>query len=263
MGIEITRELLPQCLAEAVSDYLLQEIHSGCSTARVFRLWKSGGSCLYLKTAHHAPDRHLLQEKLRLEWLQGHLPVPRVEMFVEDNNCDYLLLSAIPGTIASDDAYKTNVPKLIEQLSAGLRTIHELPIDRCPFDATTHTKIELARERVVNGLVDESDFDESRLGRTAVDLFDELLDAVADGEELVFTHGDYCLPNIVLQDWKISGFIDWGRAGVADRYQDIALMARSIESNFGSEWVSVLFEACSIEPDHAKVRFYTLLDEFF
>lgn len=263
MGIELSRELLPDCLAEAVADYAWQEIFTGCSTAHVFRLWKPDGSCLYLKTSHHALDRLLLQEKLRLEWLQGQLPVPRMEMFVEDNNCDYLLLSAIPGTVANDDAYKTNVPKLIEQLSIGLRMIHELPIDRCSFDATLPTQIELARERMLSGLVNENDFDESRLGRTAADLFAELLEAMPDDEDLVFTHGDYCLPNVILQDWKISGFIDWGRAGVADRYQDIALMARSIESNFGSEWTGVLFEACCIEPDHAKVRFYTLLDEFF
>lgn len=259
----MTRELLPDCLAEAVAGYAWQEVLTGCSTARVFCLWKPDGSCLYLKKSHHAPDRLLLQENLRLEWLRGRLPVPRVEMFVEDSDCDYLLLSAIPGTVASDDAYKTNVPKLIEQLSVGLRMIHELPIDRCPFDATIPTKIELARERVIAGLVDESDFDESRFGGVAADLFTELLESIPEDEDLVFTHGDYCLPNIVLQDWKISGFIDWGRAGIADRYQDIALIARSVESNFGSEWVSVLFEACGIEPDHAKIHFYTLLDEFF
>jgi aminoglycoside phosphotransferase len=259
----IARELLPDCLAEAVSDYRWQEIFTGCSTARVFRLSKHDGSCLYLKTAYHAPDRLLLQEKLRLEWLQGQLPVPQVKMFVEDNNGDHLLLSAIPGTVASDAAYKTNVPKLIEHLSTGLRMIHALPIDRCPFDATLPTKIELARKRVADGLVDESDFDQSRLGRTAADLFAKLLEAVPNDEDLVFTHGDYCLPNIILQEWRLSGFIDWGRAGVADRYQDIALIARSVESNFGYQWVSVLFEACGIKPDHAKVRFYTLLDEFF
>ena len=111
--------------------------------------------------------------------------------------------------------------------------------------------------------MDENDFDESRMGRTAADLFAELLKAVPDDEDLVFTHGDYCLPNILLEDWRLSGFVDWGQAGVADRYQDIALMARSVESNFGSELVNVLFEMCGIEPDHARIRFYTLLDELF
>ncbi len=84
-----------------------------------------------------------------------------------------------------------------------------------------------------------------------------------EGAKEALDHGDYCLPNIVLQDWRLIGFVDWGRAGVADRYQDIALTVRSVGSNFGSEWVDVLFEACGVEPDYAKVRFYMLLDEFF
>jgi len=40
-------------------------------------------------------------------------------------------------------------------------------------------------------------------------------------------------------------------------------MARSVERNFGSEWAGVLLEMCDIEANPAKVRFYTLQDEFF
>ena len=34
-------------------------------------------------------------------------------------------------------------------------------------------------------------------------------------------HGDYCLPNIILNGWKLSGFIDVGSGGVGDRHIDI------------------------------------------
>ncbi len=37
-------------------------------------------------------------------------------------------------------------------------------------------------------------------------------------EELVFSHGDLGDSNILVKNDKISGFIDFGRSGKADRY---------------------------------------------
>ena len=84
-------------------------------------------------------------------------------------------------------------------------------------------------------------------------------------EDLVFTHGDYCLPNVILKDGKVRGFIDWGRAGVADRYQDIALGVRSLRHNhYPEDLVTVFLEAYGItDPDWGKIEYFILLDEFF
>jgi aminoglycoside phosphotransferase len=144
-----------------------------------------------------------------------------------------------------------------------MKTIHALPIDDCPFDATLDVKVEQARRNIELELVDENDFGEQRQGRTAEDLFRELVATKPKDEDLVFTHGDFCLPNVVLKNGRVNGFIDWGRAGIADRYQDIALLARSIKYNFGAEWQPFLFETLKIKPDFEKIEFYTLLDEFF
>jgi len=40
-----------------------------------------------------------------------------------------------------------------------------------------------------------------------------------DGKELL--HGDYCLPNVILYDWRLGGFIDVGNGGIGDRHVDI------------------------------------------
>lgn len=62
----------------------------------------------------------------------------------------------------------------------------------------------------------------------------------------------------------VTGVIDWGRAGVSDRYRDLAIASRSIGQNFGPEYERLFFEAYGIaKVEEDKVRFYRLLDEFF
>ena len=75
-----------------------------------------------------------------------------------------------------------------------------------------------------------------------------------------------------IKDDRIAGFIDLGKAGMADRYQDIALCYRSLKHNaegaYGGKVYEgfqpeKLFEELGIEPDWEKVRYYLLLDELF
>jgi aminoglycoside phosphotransferase len=263
MSFENIQKTLPPNLAQAVSGYAWRQIHLGLSPSNVFRLGSPDKNSLYLKTSPRIPGFSLLQEKLRLDWLKNRLPVPEVLTFCETADTDYLLLSEISGTPASEDCSKKDVPRIIEQLVNGLKTIHALPFEDCPFDERLDYKIELVRERMLKGLVDETDFDEERQGKTAEDIFSELVETKPADEDLAFTHGDYCVPNIVFKEGKLSGFIDWGNAGVADRYQDISLLTRSISYNFGEDWTQSVFEIYGIEPDWKRIRFYRLLDEFF
>lgn len=91
-------------------------------------------------------------------------------------------------------------------------------------------------------------------------------------EELVFSHGDFCLPNIFLSDEKVSGYIDLGMAGIADKWQDIALCYRSLLHNFNGKYAGkqywgfradVLFEKLGIIPEGYKISYYILLYELF
>jgi kanamycin kinase/aminoglycoside 3'-phosphotransferase-2 len=263
MNHEISRQSLPPNLAESVSGYTFRQIHLGLSPSKVFRLEASNKNSLYLKIAPRIPAFSLSDEKLKLEWLKNRLPVPEVIQFAEDETTDYLLLSEIDGLPASDDSLKTDIPRLIEQLANGLKMIHSLPLEDCPFDSRVDSVIEIVRQRISKNLVDTSDFDEERQGRTAEDIFRELIETKPSAEDLVFTHGDYCLPNVILKNGKLNGFIDLGNAGIADKYQDIALLTRSIKYNFGEEYEKKVFEIYGIEPDWKKIRFYQLLDEFF
>jgi kanamycin kinase/aminoglycoside 3'-phosphotransferase-2 len=254
---------MPRSLTQLFSVYRWTQIFEGWSESKVFRLESSNDDALYLKTGPRSPLRPVWEEKRRLEWLYGKLPVPALLLFAEDEGIEYLLMTEIPGKRASDYRDQADLPQIIRQLAAGLRMVHNLEIVECPFDATLGRTIEWARQRIELGLVDENDFDERYLGRKAENLFDEVKERSPTEEDLVFTHGDFCLPNIILKDEMVRGFIDVGRAGIADRWQDIALVTRSIRFNYGTEWVNHFFSAYGIEPDYSKLEFYTLLDEFF
>ena len=90
--------------------------------------------------------------------------------------------------------------------------------------------------------------------------------------EPVLSHGDFCLPNLFLEDDSISGFIDLGDTAIGDKWRDIALCYRSLRWNAegaygGNVYPDVesmkLFEALGIEPNMEKIRYYILLDELF
>jgi aminoglycoside phosphotransferase len=136
----------------------------------------------------------------------------------------------------------------------------------CRFDQTASVQIERAKARAEAGLVDADDFDDRFRGKPISEVLSVLDSLRPATENLAFTHGDYCLPNILLDPttYRISGFIDLSRAGIADRYQDIALAARSLRHNFGPGNEARLWNALKLDkPDHDKLSFYLALDEFF
>lgn len=92
-----------------------------------------------------------------------------------------------------------------------------------------------------------------------------MLERRLSSEDLVFCHGDYCVPNVILDGSSI-GFVDVGRAGIADRWQDLAPVTRSLESEMNVQFNGFsdqLLEAYGVVPDLEKIAFYRLLDEFF
>lgn len=81
-------------------------------------------------------------------------------------------------------------------------------------------------------------------------------------EDKVLSHGDYCFNNYFAENNQVSGYIDMGRGGVGDRYQDIALCVREL-MNYEKKYTELLFSHLNIEPDYEKIRYYILLDELF
>ncbi len=218
---------------------------------------------LFLKTQAVTDAGSLRDEADRLHWLNGRVPVPNVVAFAQQDDCEYLLLTGLPG-VNGVDASLERPADVVAGLADALKSLHQLPAAGCPFEQTVSVQVERARQRVCANLVDEDDFDEERLGRAARDVLVELEAWRPDDETRALTHGDPCLPNVLFSEGSFTGFVDCGRFGVADPYQDLALAARSIGSNLGPDWVYVFFDRYGLAaPDRRKLSFYRLLDEFF
>ncbi|MBI2171015.1 MAG: aminoglycoside 3'-phosphotransferase [Chloroflexi bacterium] len=257
---------LPKNVQSLVSGYQWRAVSIGKSTARTFRFEKPGSPTFYLKMDSQATIHSLSQEKKVLEWLQGKLRAPQVIAYVEEGGSDYLLMSAVPGVDAATLAQADTQDKreLVRLLAQGLRQVHSLSMAGCSFDRTLAVEIEEAQHRAALGLVDPANFDPMRLGMQVDEMLAEVLSTRPNQEHASFTHGDYCLPNVIIQDGRVSGFVDWGRGGVGDPYKDIALAVRSIRFNLGPGYEQTLFDAYGLaSPDWAKLSYFMLLDEFF
>jgi aminoglycoside phosphotransferase len=254
---------LPVLLQQQIGPATWHKDDLGMSGALVFRI-ETAAQTLFLKVGTGHEALALAGEAARIVWLNGRLPVPEIRYAQSEGDTYYLLMTGVPGR----DASKLPLPpkQLTRLLAKGMRAIHGLSIDDCPFDHCLDNRIAIARSRLDAGLVDTGDFDEERQGRTVAEVFADLLQTRPRHEDLVFTHGDCCLPNIMIDPpaGRITGYIDLGRAGIADRHQDIALCARSLAYNLSEEWVPLLFETYGLEYiDPEKIEFYKLLDEFF
>lgn len=256
------RPELPEPFRPLVAGYQWNRDLLGQSDSSIFLLKAPDRPMLVLKLEEAGPFSEFVDEAARLDWLASKdVPCPRVIARAFGAETNWLLLQAVQGT---DLASTTLSPKdQIVILADALKQLHALDIANCPFDHRIEVRIAIAKARTQAGVI-ESDFDETRLGRTTADLFAELQAREPQPGELVVTHGDACLPNIIEKNGRFSGFIDCSRLGVADPYQDIALACRSIVHNLGEEWVQPFLTRYGLDKDDSEKRdFYCLLDEFF
>ena len=215
------------------------------------------------------PERRVSGEELAreiavLRWFDGRCGAPRPMWSGRVDGRPALLMEALPGAPLHQLADATAEAGVAAAIQA-LARLHMLPIEDCPFDARLETKLGEARSRVAAGEVDTNDFDPNRAGRSAEDILNEVEGSLPSAQDLVVTHGDACWPNFVVSPGGEAGLIDLGRAGVADRYQDLALFIRSGQRNLPCADVCELIER--FYPlgaiDQRKVEFFQLLDELF
>lgn len=257
---------LPAGLRRVLPAARWQRVTLGESGAGV---WRSTRHVVKVQARSGVPGSTLLQERERLRYFANRVPVPQLVGYELTPTHEYLAMTRIPGIPMSDPDATLHPERVVNLLARALRELHALPLRDCPFTMTLKVTLPLARERVEAGVVDQGDFDESRRGRSAVSVFNELVRTRPDSEDLVVTHGDACLPNFMVSGTHVEGLIDLGRAGIADRHTDLALAWRSLRYNLNAGWSEHDWAEQFLEQygralvDERKLAYFLLLDELF
>jgi len=226
-----------------------------------WRLTGPDGAVRFAKVALGG-DRYptLRGESERMVWAAPYLPVPVVVALAEVGDTTMLLTEALPGDDAMRAGRRDDLPGLVRALGRGLRRFHEAVGEEwCPFRFDLARALAHVEERVRADDINREGFHPEHAHLTPAAALAELEALAPPDEDLVVCHGDFCPPNVLLEGGRVTGFVDLGELGAADRLWDVAVGAWSVGWNFGEELEPLFYESYGIEPDPGRIRFFRLL----
>ena len=189
---------------------------SSCSPeARVLFIERDNG--YFLK---RAPKGTLHREAVMTDYFHKKGLSPSVISYLS-LDADLLVTERALGEDCTHPEYLNNPKRLVDTLAERLRMLHECDFSTCPVQDRMKSYIDLVNENYKTGNYDSSHFPDSFGYRSAEQAYAMARLAPEALRGRVLLHGDYCLPNIMLDNWRFSAFIDLGGGGVGDRHIDL------------------------------------------
>ena len=220
--------ILPPTVAAAIDGGEIFD--SSCSPeARVYFIDKGDG--FYLKKSQRGS---LEREALMNGYFYSKGIGPEVVEYVTDE-CDWMLTRRVRGEDATHMDYIANPKRLAEFMGEELRRLHEIDYTGCPVMNKTAEYLALVDKNYRTGNYDMSYFPDSFGYKSAEEAYKYLASRKHELECNTLVHGDYCLPNVMLNGWQLSAFIDLGNAGVSDRHIDLFWGAWTLEFNLKTD----------------------------
>lgn len=225
-----------------------------------FRIDRRGHDILFAKVAKAPVFPTFAAEAARMRWAHAHLPVPNVVDEGEADGLQWLVTRGLPGIDASREVHTARPELTVRLLATGLRRFHDAPVADCPFSFRLDEALVHIADRVAGGDIDPGQhFHPVNAGLSVTDALEKLNRERPDTEDLVVCHGDYCFPNILIDGDQVSGFVDLGELGVADRWWDLAVGSWSTIWNVGEGYERLFVEAYGEQWDQPRVDYYRLL----
>ena len=189
---------------------------SSCSpAARVYYIEIVGG--FFLKTA----AKESLRREAAMTRFSHSKGLCAEVLAYESQDADWLLTTRIPGEDCTHPMYLDDPVRLCDTTAQLLRTLHEMPAEGCPIPNRTAEYLETARQNYLTRKYDASLFPDNWGYTGAEEAWAVIEDLGKYLKTDTLLHGDYCLPNIMLENWRFSGFIDVDQGGIGDKHMDL------------------------------------------
>ena len=251
----------PDGVSAAYADWHWELAHEYEGHSVVYRLSRGTGPGRFLKLQPAGQYPSLKDEAARARWAQHHVPVPEVVGHGSEVGTDWLVTTGLGGQDGAHPEQLQNPERLARALAQGLRRFHDdAPVVGCPFDSRLDTTLAHVRRRVAAGAIDpDRDFHPEFQHLAPSEALEILEVSRPSSEDLVVCHGDYCAPNVLIEDGQAVGYIDLGEVGVADRWWDLAAATWSITWNLGPGYEDLFLSEYGAEPDPGRREYYRLM----
>ncbi|MCL2285009.1 MAG: aminoglycoside 3'-phosphotransferase [Firmicutes bacterium] len=189
---------------------------SSCSPrARVIFIDKDTG--YFLKSA---PKGTLERQAAMTRYFHGKGLSSGVISYIS-NDQDWLLAQKINGDDCTTQKYLDQPERLVGILAERMAFLHSLDFSGCPVQDHTTPYLAGAERNYRNDTYDKSEFPDSFGYKSPEEAWAVVEKCGHMLQRDTLLHGDYCLPNVMLDDWQFSGFIDLDNGGVGDKHVDI------------------------------------------
>lgn len=153
---------------------------------------------------------------------------------------DWMLSERVLGEDATHSTYLGDPRRLAIKSAEILRALHETDFSDCPVKTRMSDYFDTVDENYKEGALD--------LSYANFATADEAYRTTVEGRNILkndtLIHGDYCLPNFLMQNWNFSGFVDLGNGGVGDRHVDLFWGAWTLNFNLHTdEYRDLFFDA--------------------
>ena len=203
---------------------------SSSPEARVIFIDKGEG--FYLKSA---PAGTLRDEAVMCDYFYKKGLGVEMLSYLTVQEHDLMLSARAQGEDCTHETYLNDPKRLAETIALQLRMLHECDCSDCPVQDRMRSYFALAEQNFRNDNYDKSHFPDSFGYRSALDAYAVMRAGMDTLTDHVLLHGDYCLPNIMLDDWRFRAFIDLGNGGVGDRHIDLFWGAWTLGFNLGTD----------------------------